>query len=159
MPLDTIDWPNITATLAAAAMGGWVAASVAKRQITAAVQVERDKAKREAGRELLESIDSYLHIAYRGDGDQRWERQRLRRKIISLTLLTLPEQAASVQEHLDAVDGWWRQQAGGPRVKGVGFTATEQFFNNLKQTLFSVIFGTIVQLTAVADSAEAGRSA
>ncbi len=85
MPLDTIDWPNITATLAAAAMGGWVAASVAKRQITAAVQVERDKAKREAGRELLESIDSYLHIAYRGDGDQRWERQRLRRKIISLT--------------------------------------------------------------------------
>jgi len=158
MPLETIDWPNITATLAAAAMGGWVAASVAKRQITAALQVERDKAQREAGRELLESIDSYLHIAYRGDGDLRWERQRLRRKIISLTLLTFPQQAASVQEHLDAVDAWWRQQAGGPRVKGVGFTATEQFFNGIKQTLFSEVFGTTVQFTAVTDSSEGGRS-
>ena len=34
MPLNTIDWPNITASLAAA-MGGWVAASVTKRQLTA----------------------------------------------------------------------------------------------------------------------------
>lgn len=97
MPLCTIDWPNITATLAASIIGGLIAAYVARGQIRAAMQVERDKARRETALELLESMDSYVHIAYRGeDAQQHWERQRLRRRIISLTVLTLPEQLTPV---------------------------------------------------------------
>lgn len=65
--MSTIDWPNIAATLASAFIGGLIAAGVAGRQIKASHSAERDKTRRECARDLIESIDSFLHIAYRSE--------------------------------------------------------------------------------------------
>lgn len=70
-----MDWSNIFATLVASMIGGLVATSIARRQINATMQVERDKSRREVALELLESVDSYVHIAYRGGAEERLERQ------------------------------------------------------------------------------------
>lgn len=136
-----IDWANTAATLISAVMGGWIASNIAKRQADATNQVEQEKVRKEAARDLIESMDSFLHIAYRGaDHESRMERQRLRRRIQSLAVLSLPEQFMAIQDHLDLVESWWRQRNGGPRVKGAGVTATEGFFDGIKSRLFKEVF-------------------
>jgi len=113
-------------------------------------------------------MDSFLHIAYRGtDHESRMERQRLRRRIQSLAVLSLPDQFVAIQEHLDLVEGWWRHREGGPRVKGAGVTATESFFDGIKSRLFKDVFkievsfnpSTDVELSPQEGSAEKSRSA
>ncbi len=138
-----IDWPNITATLIAAAIGGLIASKVARHQIEANQRAEREKVRRETARELIEAIDSYVHIAYRDQSDASpQERQRLRKRILSLVALTLPDNFPPVREHLDGIDRWWWQkQSGGTSAKGFGLTATNQFFEKLKSELFSQVFG------------------
>lgn len=135
-----IDWPNVVATLFAAGVGGWVASSIARSQMKATLQVEREKARKDSARELVEAVDSYVHIAYRDQegGQSKYERQRLRRRILSLCVLTLPKRFADVQEHLDAIDRWWLRRCGmvGVPVAGVGYTATNAFFEGFKTQLF-----------------------
>jgi hypothetical protein len=98
MPLNVIDWPNIAATLASACVGGLIAAGIAGRQIKASHAAERDKTRRECARDLIESIDSFLHIAYRNETHEaRLERQRLRRRILSLLATCLPERFEATQ--------------------------------------------------------------
>jgi hypothetical protein len=150
MPVNAIDWTNIVATLASACIGGLIAAGIAGKQIKAAQTTERDKSRRENARDLIESIDSYLHIAYRDSSPEgRLERQRLRRRILSLLVLCLPERFEATQKHLDDIDKWWqhRRSGIGHRPNGVGFTATEVFFDELKSALFEQVFGTRVALT------------
>lgn len=152
MTLSAIDWPNIVATLTAACLGGLIAAHVAKRQIDAAQRVDFDRTRRDTARELIEAIDSFLHIAYRGEQPvDKLERQRLRRRILSLTALVMSGRFNAVQDHLNLVDRWWGQRRGGPRVAGAGFTATETFFTELKEGIFLEVFGTRVHLTATPD--------
>lgn len=62
-----IDWANVMATLASAAIGGWIAAKIAQRQSEAAFKAEQEKVRKEAARDLIESMDPFLHIVYRGD--------------------------------------------------------------------------------------------
>lgn len=142
-----IDWVNAMATLASAAMGGWIAAGVAQRQSEAAIRAEQEKVRKEVARDLIEAMDSFLHIAYRGeDLNSRLERQRLRRRIQSLAALSVPERFADIQGHLDIVDGWWRSREGGPKVRGAGVSATEHFFDQIKGALFTEVFRVDVQL-------------
>lgn len=155
--LSTIDWPNIAATLASAFIGGLIAAGVAGRQIKASHSAERDKTRRECARDLIESIDSFLHIAYRSETpDSRLERQRLRRRILSLLVMCLPERFDATQTHLDGIDTWWRRRRSNSaqRIAGMGFTATEQFFDDLKSSLFEEVFGIRVVLSRVNEGAE-----
>ena len=143
-----IDWANVMATLASAAMGGWIAAKVAQRQSEAAIRAEQEKVRKEVARDLIEAMDSFLHIAYRGeDPNSRLERQRLRRRIQSLAALSVPERFADIQGHLDIVDGWWRSREGGPRVRGAGVSATEHFFDQIKGALLTEVFRVNVQLS------------
>ena len=145
-----IDWPNITATLAAAAIGGWVAAGVAKRQIQASLEVEREKVRKETSKELIEALDSFVHIAYRHDSEEkRHERQRLRRRILSLTALALPARFADTQSHLDMIDRWWWKQKhpSAPPVTGAGYTATNEFFETVKTDLFREVFGQRIEFS------------
>jgi len=140
-----IDWPNIVATLAAALIGGLIASKVARHQIQANQQVEREKIRKETARELIEAIDSYVHIAYRDSSDAATlERQRLRKRILSLTALTAPDRFQHVKDHLIGIDRWWRQKQpgfSGPYVAGFGLTATQTFFESLKTDLFCQVFG------------------
>jgi hypothetical protein len=149
-----VDWPNLVATLSAAVLGGWIASRIAQRQMTASAEAERDKTRRELARDLIESIDSYLHIAYRGSGEDRFERQRLHRRILSLIALVMPAEFTATQNHLDAVELWWRAKTN-PTLKprGVGLTATETFCIALKQRLFAEVFGTLLVLTQDTGSA------
>lgn len=165
--MSEIDWANTAATLISAVMGGWIASNIAKRQADVTNQVEQEKLRKEAARELIESMDSFLHIAYRGtDHESRMERQRLRRRIQSLAVLSLPDQFVAIQDHLDLVEGWWRSREGGPRVKGVGVTATESFFDGIKSRLFKEVFkidvsfnpSTEVEQSAQEASVERSRS-
>lgn len=150
--LNAIDWPNIVATVAAAVLGGWIASRVAQRQIHAAQAAERDKARRDVARDLIESVDSYLHIAYRGGDQERLERQRLRRRILSLTAIVLPDRFAAMQEHLDLVERWWRAKSNpAKKPRGVGYSATEAHFIDLKQAVFVEVFGARVQLSRSED--------
>jgi len=146
-----IDWPNVTATLVAALLGGWVATKIAKSQIQAMTQAEREKMRKETGLELMEAIDSFMHIAYRDQDEQsRFERQRLRRRILSLTALTLPDSFQSVQQHLDGIERWWRHKQGeftGSPPAGMGYTATSSFFEALKTNLFVEIFDQRIQFS------------
>ena len=146
-----IDWPNIVATLAAAAIGGWVAAGVANRQIQTSLQVEREKVRKETSKELIEAIDSFVHIAYRHDSEEkRRERQRLRRRILSLTALALPERFADTQRHLDLIDRWWWKQShpAAMPVQGAGYTATNDFFEAVKTQLFREVFGQRIEFSS-----------
>ncbi|MDM7553382.1 hypothetical protein [Xanthomonas fragariae] len=145
-----IDWPNIVSTLVAAAIGGCVAACVASRQIEASLQVEREKVRKETSKELIEAIDSLVHIAYRHDSEEkRHERQRLRRRILSLTALALPERFSDTQRHLDLIDRWWWKQShpASPAVQGAGYTATNGFFEGVKTQLFCDIFGQRIEFS------------
>ncbi|CTP92549.1 hypothetical protein [Xanthomonas graminis] len=154
-----IDWPNILATLAAAAIGGWVAAGVASRQIQASLQVEREKVRQETSKELIEAIDSFVHIAYRHDNEEkRHERQRLRRRILSLTALALPEQFSDTQRHLDMIDRWWwrkQYQPSAPPIQGTGFTATNDFFEGVKTRLFRDVFGQRIEFSGESERTDA----
>jgi hypothetical protein len=157
VPVNAIDWTNIVATLASACIGGLIAAGIAGRQIKASQAAERDKTRRECARDLIESIDSFLHIAYRNDTvEARLERQRLHRRILSLLATCLPESFEATQQHLDGIDGWWRRRRrpGAQRVPGFGITATENFFGDLKSELFEQVFGTRVVLTRAGEAEE-----
>lgn len=147
MDLSSIDWPNVTATLIAAAIGGKVAMSIARAQMNEIRAIEQDRIRRELGRELIEAVDSYVHIPYRGAADETLERQRLRRRILSLTALLVPEQFNPVEDHLNRVDKWWRGRETGLSVRGVGYTATEEFMSRFKQTLFAEVFKTHIRVS------------
>lgn len=150
-----IDWPNIVATVAAAVIGGWIAARIAQRQTEAMQQVELQKFRSHAARELIEAVDSYVHIAYRSkDEAGKLERQRLRRRIVSLTAEVLPEKVEPVQEHLDGIEKWWRAKRGGLAPKGMGYTATEIFFDGFKEDLFEQVFGKRMTLTPLVEEME-----
>jgi hypothetical protein len=77
-------------------------------------------------RDLIESLDSFLHIAYRGDGPERLERERLSRRILSLVALCMPERFEPMQQHLALIDQWWRAKRSGSaqRPRGVGYSVT-----------------------------------
>lgn len=139
-----IDWLNIVATLVAAAIGGGVAVLVAQQQMRASESAEQRKRRSAAGLELVDTLDSYLHVAYRGDP---LDRQRLRRRILSLTALAMPVRFDAMQTHLELVDRWWAsKKRNGPPVRGAGLSATDEFFRDFKQMLFLEVFGTSVQL-------------
>lgn len=147
--LGSVDWPNIVATLAAAVLGGWIATRIAQRQIAASQKVEADKIRRELAREWIETVDSYLHIAYRSE---RMQRQLLRRRMLSLTALVMPQRFDAVQAHLDGVEQWSRaRQFNLPRPSGLGYSATEAFFVDLKEALFGEAFGVQFKLTHQSD--------
>lgn len=151
-----IDWPNVIATLCAALIGGLVATKVAKGQVQAMLQAEREKSQKETALELLEAIDSFVHIAYRGADEQsRLERQRLRRRMLSLTVITMPTRFAGLQSHLDTVDRWWfRKNSGGTqKIADVGYTATNEFFERLKADIFCEIFGQKILFSDVSETA------
>nr|WP_238396060.1 hypothetical protein [Xanthomonas fragariae] len=136
--------------MVAAAIGGCVAACVASRQIEASLQVEREKVRKETSKELIEAIDSLVHIAYRHDSEEkRHERQRLRRRILSLSALALPERFSDTQRHLDLIDRWWWKQShpASPAVQGAGYTATNGFFEGVKTQLFCDIFGQRIEFS------------
>jgi hypothetical protein len=143
MNFAAIDWPNIVATLASACLGGWIASRIAVSQMAAAQAAERAKSRREIARELIEAIDSLLHIAYRDNtNDGTLQRQRLRRRILSLVAMCIPERFVDTQDHLDRIDAWWHaRQRAGVRPTGMGFTATEDFFYGIKSELFEAVFG------------------
>ncbi|KRG63654.1 hypothetical protein ABB27_17410 [Stenotrophomonas terrae] len=151
-----IDWPNVMATLCAALIGGLVATKVAKGQVQAMLQAEREKSQKETALELLESIDSFVHIAYRGGDEQsRLERQRLRRRMLSLTVLTVPNRFTDLQSHLDGVDRWWfrKNNGGTQKIADVGYTATNDFFERLKTDLFCEVFGQKISFSDVNEPA------
>ena len=149
MSLPSIDWPNIAATLTATTLGGLIAVFVAQRQIKASQANEHQRVLREVARDLIESLDSFLHIAYRGGDEERRERERLARRILSLCALSIPERFDVMQEHLGLVDQWWRvkHNKSDRRVRGVGYSATQLLFVDVKESLFRQVFGVTVRLT------------
>jgi hypothetical protein len=153
MNLFAIDWPNIAATLTATVLGGLIAVFVAQRQIKASQANERQRIVRDIARDLIESLDSFLHIAYRGDGEEHRERERLARRILSLCALCIPERFDAMQEHLGLVEQWWRakRKNNGRRVRGVGYSATQGLFAEIKESLFLQVFGVTVRLTREAE--------
>ncbi|WP_078120443.1 hypothetical protein [Thiosocius teredinicola] len=149
-----IDWLNAGSTLIAAAIGGIIAARVATYQTRATLKAEQDGRKQETARELLEAIDSFMHIAYRGEHE---ERQRHCRRVLTLSALLIPDQFDAIQSRLNYVHLWHRREEG-DKPRGIGLTATEGFFAKIKQHLFQTIFG--VQFKAVDDrSSDSGHAA
>lgn len=134
-----IDWINAGSTLVAAAIGGAIAARVATFQTRATFAAEQASRTQQTARDLLEAIDSYIHIAYRGD---REERQRCERRVLTLSALVTPARFDAIQDHFELVNKWhqWKTNSG-PKPHGIGLSATETFFEDVKQALFRTIFG------------------
>ncbi|MFA6095007.1 MAG: hypothetical protein WC757_03945 [Candidatus Paceibacterota bacterium] len=126
-------------------MGGLVAVYAARLQNQATGRDGVDRMLKAITLELIDTIDSYLHIAYRDDSRQSpFERQRLRRRIQSLTSVALPEEYETTKDHLDKIHFWWlnkdKSQSTSP-TKGIGYTASESFFQALKNKLNKKAFG------------------
>ena len=128
------DWADVTATMLSTIIGGVLASRVATYQTRATLKAEERRRQQAIARDMLETIDSYVHIAFRGETT---ERQRLDRRLRTLSKMILPEAYGSTDEHLLAVARWHSNTS---KPKGTGFSATTEFFDTIKQRLFAKFF-------------------
>lgn len=153
MTTPDFDWPNIAATLISSIIGGLVAVYAARLQNQVTGKVEEDRMLKEITLELIDSIDSYLHIAYRDySPETSYERQRLRRRIQSLTAVALYEEYEKTKGHLDKINLWWLNKNSNQEtssIKGIGYTASEDFFQVLKNKLHKKAFGINLPITNI----------
>jgi len=126
---------NIIVPLGSALIGGTAAYQIAKKQTVALQKIEKAKWHKEVVFELIENIDSFIDIAYRQDQEQyKNQRQKLKRRIISLLAFTLPDQRETVEAHIITIFSWHKG------VKGqVNYGNTTDFFEALKNQLLKTI--------------------
>lgn len=126
---------NIIVPLGSALIGGTAAYQIAKKQTVALQKIEKAKWHKEVVFELIENIDSFIDIAYRQDQEEyKNQRQKLKRRIISLLAFTLPNKRDAVETHTIAVFSWHKG------IKGqVNYRDTTAFFETLKNELLQTI--------------------
>ncbi|BBP01671.1 hypothetical protein [Sulfuriferula nivalis] len=143
-----IDWTNIVATLTSAMLGGWIASRIATYQTQATVRSNEQNQKQEVARDLLEAIDSFIHVAYRGESS---ERQRHSRRIRTLCALVLPSEFEEINNHLKKVEAWHRAESN-DRPRGMGISATDKLLSATKQRIFLDVFNQRLDLSNDTDN-------
>ena len=146
-----IDWPNALSTLIAAAMGGWIAATIAKKQIATTIELENSKRLHGLAYELLDTLDTYLNIAFRGEDT---ERQRYSKKIVTLSAILIPGESNNLQKHFNAVESWHSARKNGTaKPPGVSYNATRQYIEATKQHILQKIFNVSLVAAEYSDNA------
>lgn len=139
-----IDWLNAFTTLIAAVMGGWIAAIIAKKQIATTIELENAKRLHGLAYELLDTLDTYLNTAFRGEDA---ERQRCGKKAVTLSAILIPAESNNLQKHFNSVESWHRARKNGtPKPAGVNFNSCRQYIEDTKKKILLGVFKvTLVQ--------------
>lgn len=140
---------SIVVPIVAALLGAFIANQVAKNQIKTMLQLEKERVLKEATFELIDAIDSFVHISYRKSVEQE-ERQRLRRRILSLLALVDKDSFEMTSFELYKVEHWYKVQISSDnpddkklqlsRYPNIGFTSTNKFFAELKKDIMKKVY-------------------
>ena len=119
-------------------MGGWIAATIAKKQIATTIELENVKRLQGLAYELLDALDTYLNTAFRGTDT---ERQRCGKKAVTLSTILIPGESNNLQRHLNAVESWHNAKKNGTaKPPGVSYNVTRQYIEATKQHILRNIF-------------------